>query len=81
MWPELYRKSTEVALWRALELRFVSDVVGSSMPVLRDSSPALFVVRSLEARDGDTNESRKKLVGTRVPVAARVEWKLRHTTP
>jgi hypothetical protein len=51
------------------------------MPVLHASSLALFVVGNLEARDGDAHEQSKKLVSTRVLVAARVEWKLRHTTP
>jgi hypothetical protein len=36
------------------------------MPVLRAFGLALFVVGSLEARDGDTHEQSKKLVGTRV---------------
>jgi hypothetical protein len=56
MWLELYRKSPEVALWRALEERFAADVVGSSMPVLRASNLALHVVGSLGARDGDAQE-------------------------
>jgi hypothetical protein len=74
-------KSPEVALWRALETRFAADVVGSSMPVHRASNLALLVVGSLGARGGDSQEKRKKVFGTRVPITARVGWKLRHTTP
>jgi hypothetical protein len=81
MWLELYRKSPEVALWRAFEGRFAADVVGSSMPVLHASDLALLVVGTLGARDGDAQEKSKKLFGTRVPVTARIGWKLRHTTP
>jgi hypothetical protein len=41
MWLELYRKSPEVALWRALEGRFAADVVGSWMPVSRSFAPLI----------------------------------------
>jgi hypothetical protein len=48
MWLEVYRKSPEVALWRALEGRITADVVGSSMPVLRASNLALLVLGALK---------------------------------
>jgi hypothetical protein len=56
MWLDLCRNSPEVALWRALEGRFVADVVGSTMPVLRASNFVLLVVGSLGARDEDAQE-------------------------
>mgnify|MGYP003683262035 FL=1 len=62
MWLGLYRKSPEVALWRALEGRFAADVVGSSMPVRRASNLALLVVGSLGARDGDAQEKSKEAI-------------------
>ena len=62
MWFGLYRKSPEVALWRALEGRFAADVVGSSMPVRRASTLASLVVGSLGARDGDVQEKSKEAI-------------------
>jgi hypothetical protein len=60
MWLGLYRKSPEVALWRALEGRFAADVVGSSMPARCASNLALLVVGSLGARHGDAQERSKE---------------------
>jgi hypothetical protein len=62
MWLGLCRKSLEVALRRALEGRFATDVVGSSMPVRRAPNVALLVVGSLGSRDGDAQEKSKEAI-------------------
>jgi hypothetical protein len=80
---ELYPKSPEGGLWRALQCRLITvEIIGVSMPVLHASSLAISVVGSLKARNGYAHHASKKLIGTHIPIAGRsVKRQLPNATP